>query len=566
MRPLAFLVSHSLFNGLKRSLSSPKRLVTVLIFVSYYVWIATRSYAASSAFASAPLPAATPLGGFSLDRLLDAAVFTIFMLLSMGLMAQLPSYNRTVTAADVDVLFATPVSPRWVMALRVVRDYLATLLLPLVIGLFTWRPISAGHLLQNMPHPETAGYIVKTAIYAWILLAMVWTVFGYATTLFINRSDLASDRNAKILTRSTTVLVLGTIGYIVYNLSRERSLKMAMRLANSGFLRVPYFIAHLGSMFALGPITGIGNTVFSGIALVALMVLGFSIAMSQVGWMYDQAAVRGFETSESIRLRKSGDVSAILADQARRGKLKTGRQTWLHRLRVRPWGAMIWREAIVQRRSFRGATVFVLITAVAYSLMPIVVYQLSGSRVAGQIAVVGGIFLACQGMGVFMFIMASAATGYVELLKRIDLLKPLPFSPARLMVVEVFAKTFVPVSVSLGCTVLALIACPLLWQFALAHVMYGPSLAVMLSSSVLVVTLLFPDIEDGAQRGFRGLMQLLGIAVATVPGLSALIGITLVARGNPIPGAIVGSLLNLAVTVALTVAAGYLYLGFNPTE
>ena len=31
-----------------------------------------------------------------------------------------------------------------------------------------------------------------------------------------------------------------------------------------------------------------------------------------------------------------------------------------------------------------------------------------------------------------MFIMASASMGYVELLRRIDLLKPLPFSPAKL--------------------------------------------------------------------------------------------------------------------------------------
>ena len=566
MRPLVFLVSHSFLNGLKRSLGSPKRLMTVLIFLSYYVWIATRSFVTTRSMSSAPnIPISMPNFGFSISQILDAVVFTLFMLLSMGLILQLSAYNRTVAAADVDVLFATPVSPRYVMMLRVVRDYMATLLVPLVIGLFTWRPISSGKFLAGVPHPETAGYVVKTAIYAWILLAMVGTVFGYATTLFVNRSDLASDRNAKILSRTTMLLVLGTLGYIIYGLSREQSWKMAMQLADSGVLRIPYFLAHLGSMFALGPITGIGNSVVSGVALLALMALGFAIALSQVGWMYDQAAVRGFENTESVRLRRSGDMSAILADQARRGKLKTGRQTWLHRLRVRPWAAMIWREAVVQRRSFRGATLFVLLSALIYSLMPVAVYQFSTKKSGGEIGAVGAIFLVCQSMGVFMFIMASASTGYVELLRRIDLLKPLPFKPARLMATEVFAKTFIPITVSLACTALALLGCPLLWPYALAHLMYGPSLAIMLSSSVLVVTLLFPDIEDATQRGFRGLMQLLGIAVATAPGVSVFIGLTIVTR-SPLPGALVGSLLNLGVALALTAAAGYLYLGFNPTE
>ncbi len=95
--------------------------------------------------------------------------------------------------------------------------------------------------------------------------------------------------------------------------------------------------------------------------------------------------------------------------------------------------------------------------------------------------------------------------------------------------------------------------------------MYGPSLAVMLSSAVLVVTLLFPEINDPTQRGFRGLMQLLGIALAIAPGLSVFIGLTIWTK-TPLPGAFLGTVLNLAVAGGLTAAAGYLYLGFNPTE
>lgn len=566
MRPLLFLVSRSFINGLKRSVSSPKRLMTVLVFFSYYAWFATRSYNSSS---SLPMAAGGSLPsinlGYSVTQLLDAIVFGVFMFLSMGLMAQLPSYNRTVAAADVDVLFATPVSPRLVMMLRVVRDYLATLIVPLVIGLFTWKPLKAGTLFINFPHPETAGYIFKTALYAWVLIAMVWTIFGYASTLFVNRSDLESDRNAKVLSRSITTIVLGAIGYIVVCLSRKMAWTTALSLATSPILRVPFFMAHLGSMFALGPITGLQNTAISGAMFAGLMALGFAVALSQVGWMYDQAAVRGFENTESVKLRRSGDMTAMLAERARQGKLKAGKTTWLNRLRVKPWGAMIWREAVVQRRSFRGVTIIFLLVAIFYSLLPVVIYQLSSSRAERQLQTTGAMFLVCQGMGVFMFIMSSAATGYTELLRRIDLLKPLPFAPARLMIVEVFAKTYLPIIVSVGCTSLALAGCPLLWPYAVAHLMYVPSFAVMLSSAVLVVTLLFPDIEDPTQRGFRGLMQLLGIALATAPGISAFIGVTILTK-SPLPGAAIATLLNLGMTAGLTAAAGYLYLGFNPTE
>jgi len=567
VRPLLFLVSHSFVNGVKRALGTPKRLITLVAFLGYYAWVATRSYTSPRTI---PMPASRislPHLQYSIIQILDALVFAVFMFLSMTLLIQLPSYNRTMTAADIDVLFPTPVSPRLVMFLRVVRDYLATLLIPLVIGIFTWRPISSAGFLVNVPHPETAGYVFRTAAYAWILLAMVWTVFGYATTLFVNRSDLASDRNAKILSLGTAGLVLSAAGYMTYQLAHSWSVPTMMALAGSPVLRITFFLAHLGSMFALGPLTGMQNTFVSGFAFLAMMAAGLAVALSQVGWMYDQAAVRGFETTESARLRRSGDMTAILADQARRGKLKSGRQTWLHRLRVRPWGAMIWREAVVQRRSFRGATLIIVISAIIYSLLPVALYRAPGSKVSAQLMVVGFMFLGCQVMGVFMFIMASSSNGYVELLRRIDLLKPLPFSPARLMAVEVFAKTFIPITVSLGCTVIALIGCAPLWPYALAHLMYGPSLAIMLSSSVLVVTLLFPDVDDGTQRGFRGLMQLLGIAVATAPGVSVFIGLTIVVPNHsPLPGAVIASMINVGVTIGLTIAAGYLYLGFNPTE
>src|SRR5271165_4831663 len=110
--------------------------MTMLVFGCYYAWFLTGRFSSTRSIpTSAAMPASLPKLAYPVSQILDGVVFALFMLLSIGLILQLSSYNRTITAADVDVLFPTPVSPRIVMTLRVLRDYLAALLIPIIIGL-----------------------------------------------------------------------------------------------------------------------------------------------------------------------------------------------------------------------------------------------------------------------------------------------------------------------------------------------------------------------------------------------------------------------------------------------
>src|SRR5690348_15236021 len=137
MRPLFFLTFRSLINGLKRSVTSPKRLITTAAILMYYFWWFVRPLMGSSVgFRGTGVVYDFP----ALD-LLDAIVFCGFAGLSLVLALGLFGYRSAFKPADVDVLFPTPVSPRTVLVFRIVRDYLGTLLIPLFLIAITWKPL-----------------------------------------------------------------------------------------------------------------------------------------------------------------------------------------------------------------------------------------------------------------------------------------------------------------------------------------------------------------------------------------------------------------------------------------
>src|SRR5690242_5354621 len=124
MRPLFFLTSRTFVNGLRRSLTSPKRLITTLVIISYYFYWFVRPFMTSSVgFGHNHMPNQGPLE-FPRLELLDSIVFIGFAGLSLILTLGLFGYRSGFgfKPADVDVLFPTPVSPRVVLMFRIVRD------------------------------------------------------------------------------------------------------------------------------------------------------------------------------------------------------------------------------------------------------------------------------------------------------------------------------------------------------------------------------------------------------------------------------------------------------------
>jgi len=189
--------------------------------------------------------------------------------------------------------------------------------------------------------------------------------------------------------------------------------------------------------------------------------------------------------------------------------------------------------------------------------------------VAGDGSDDGYVFLIMQCMIVFIGSMSMSQSGFIELLRRVDLEKPLPFSPTVISFSEVAAKS-IPSILSLWvAAAVCVIVQPALWPFCLASLVGLPFLAVLCCSIVFLVTLIFPDLDDPTLRGFRGLMILLGMGIAFVPVVAVAAGIMFFGRTMtlaPLLAAIVGAALAIGISVVVCFIAGNLYAQFNPSE
>src|SRR6476646_3903349 len=144
MRPLLYLTFRSVSNGLKRSLTSPRRLIGLIFAISYYVFVFIRPMGTGFSGRQSDLPF-----DFRFDlpplHVLQAVAFGGFALLTIMLALTTASIQRlSFRPADVDVLFATPLNPRLILIFRLIRDYLLALLFPLFFLLVGWRPTAAG--------------------------------------------------------------------------------------------------------------------------------------------------------------------------------------------------------------------------------------------------------------------------------------------------------------------------------------------------------------------------------------------------------------------------------------
>ena len=561
VRPLAFLFVRSVVNGVKRAISSPKRLVTLVFTVGYYWWIFLKPFAPHRRVPV--MPRGTPTFDLPPAATIEAVVFGLVGVMSLLLMTSVLGYRGGFKAADVDVLFPTPVSPRVVLLFRIARDTLATLLLPLFVGIIgysTAAPTLAG-FVRN--YPKGGGDLLRGFGLAYLLVSFVWVCVGYAASLFVNRSDLQSDRNRKIIGWGIFAIVAALLGYVAVSLRSDFSWATAMRLSQNPFVRVLLAPVTLATWAVMGGFQGKPLIALGGLAgLFGLVALSLRVAMTQVGWMYDQAAVRGVDSNQSLNdLRRKGDTMGMQAQLARQGKLKHGRLARrIAAVRVRGAAALLWKEAILQARGSLSGVVFMGVLLLGVTGM--VMWTTAGKGVALS----GFSLLAIQGLLVYVLAMSSAQSGFIELLRRVDVQKPLPFTPSVTVFWETLAKAVAPSILGFLCAVVGMAIVPAAWRYALAGILLTPALAILLSAVVLLVVLLFPDVEDPTQRTFRNLMLLFGIVILCTPGLAAFFGLTALLHLSPMLAAPVAAAIDLGIALALSYASGSLYAGYNPSE
>ncbi len=561
LKPLVFLAKRSFVNRIRRSFTSPKRTISLVALVAYYFWLVMRPMATSYGTHPTHFPREF---GFHLPPLdmIQAFVFAGFAVLTLLLALSTSVQRLSFRPADVDVLFATPLSPRLILLFRFCRDYLVSLLIPLLPLIFGWRAsaILVESMMRDLPH--SAGYVPKVASLAWLLVALTWVSISYALSLFINRSDLVSDRNKRVIVYGGSIAFLALAGYSAWRFSSDETVQGFVNMTHDPILRTALFTATAASNMVMAPLRGdwlpFVTSLFGLLAISAGAVL---IAMSQAGWMYDQAAARGFDSLRIKGLQQKGDFVGMAAERARSRKGKVRSFNWLMRIKVRGPLAIIWREVIIQLRMAPMMLIMFAALGIMFGIIPMVSGQ--GPKDAGFI------FLGMQGMTVFVGSMSISQSGFIELLRRVDIEKPLPFTPSAISFAEVAAKalpsTLSIIIASIVCTVIQ----PALWPYSLACVVGLPFIAILCCSIIFLVTLIFPDIDDASLRGFRGLVIMLGLLIALVPVAALGIGIFFLASSlllAPVIAAAVSAAAAIGVSIIVSLVSGGLYAQFNPSE
>jgi len=557
VRPLLFLTARSLVNGIRRALTNVRRLLGLLFFLAYWLLFFVRPFDGGTPKILSRTP--SPTIDFPLDQIRVGA-FGVFLVLSVMLSLGTLSYRGVYRPADVDVLFPTPVSPRAVLLGRILRDYFFTLVFPLFLYIIGWRGATQGLEFLFRNAPEHAGQLIRFSMAAWIMLALVWVCVGYATSLFVYRSDTASNRNRWIAVAAIAIPAVLFAIQLSMALRADPTWASAKEVLEAPWLKVAFFPATAAWALASAPLTGDWAQGAMGLGGMALIIgLGLMSAFRQVDWMYDQAASRSADGDTMRDMQRKGDTLGLLAHHARKGKLRSGRIAgFINRRVTRGAPTLLWKEAILQARG--AIWLNIVFGGIFAALAAMFAYGFRNRE-----AVLAPMFVFLQGMLVFSSTVAGAQSGYIELLRRVDLLKPLPFTPAKTMLWEVIAKAAPTALASWITGIVAVCLSPSLWDEALAGVFIAPSGAILISSVILLITILFPDTDDPTQRGFRGLLSMLGVLVTAGPGIAILIAI-LAARITPLAAVPPVLIVNGAITAAVAAIAGNFYASYNPSE
>jgi len=433
---------------------------------------------------------------------------------------------------------------------------------PLILGVFALGSILPLISRFMSKDPAASATLYKAVGLSWFLIAIAWVSVGYAVSLFVGRSDEQSDRNARIIGWSIAGAIIGTLIFAVLRFRADPTIDSLQGLAQSPIIRAVYFIPTAATSLAMAPLNNAWVPgIAGGIALVSIIGIGIWAALSQVSWLYDQASVKGFKNAGIRELQKKGDTAGIMAEYARMGKIKRGRiSTWISTKTFKGPSAIIYKELLLFFRTQIATTILFMV--IVGLIGPMFLWAIPDTR---GFKFTGLIYLGITGMMLLVTALSLSQTNYVETLRRVDLTKPLPFAPAKTVFYEVAAKALPPMVVSLVPFLIGFCIKPSLWDYHLTGMVLGPSFMLLTASLSFLVIVLFPDVDDPTQRGFRGMIMMLGLLMVAIPATGLMAGA--VALSIPLsPVALIGAGINFGLSLVLATIAGGLFADFNPSE
>jgi hypothetical protein len=554
---LWYLWSKQFVNGIKRAVSTPRRLISILIGIGYYVGFFIRPWDSKGSSSFEQLGKSFQFEPKSVEPI----VFIIFSVVSILSASTIFGFKNTFKQSDVDVLFPLPIPSKVVMFFRLLRDYAVTLFIPIVFGIAMFQPTKGILSGVSKNDPFAIQHLIQGGLIAWLLLMLAWVSISYAMCFWVAKNETKSQ----VIIRSVgwalfliTILFFGSIGLQF----RANPIFATIQSATSApWLKGLMIIPSSATAIVMGGFSPspVGSLLGVGI-LVTVIWISLSFAASLSGWMYDQAATKGFQGQAMRDLQRKGDYAGIFADRARRGKIGRGRIA----KRVAEWNfrrgwTLIYKEILIQARiGFWSNLIFLLIIG-GFGVMFLFIPETNGVQIGAYM------YLGLTGfMGVNMSSIQSY-TGFVETLRRVEVMKPLPLTSAQIAFFETAAKAVVAMFMSGSPFLIGLIYKPSLWHFHLAGMIAAPSLSLALTSAVFLIVVLFPDFDDPTQRTFRGIMQLIALVIIMVPTALIFVGLMLIGWSPLVPGLICLGV-NFGITVLLTSITGRFYADFNPSE
>jgi hypothetical protein len=560
IRPLLYLWARQIVNGVKRAFSSPKRLISVLVGLGYYVGFFLRPWERPATF--------TKRGGTLLPKgvqlelaNVQPVVFLIFMTISIFMAAGVFAMKNSFKPADVDVLFPTPVSSRLVMYFRLFREYFLTLFFPLLMLFFGFKPISGLAAGLKAGDPRGFNQIIIGMTLAWLLSAAVWVALSYALSFYLAKNEKKSKLILRVSGWSIAIAVIVVMLTFGLRMWIDPSWKTIVATTEMPHVRAIMIVPYLTTVMSVGTLGGsILASVLAAVALLVIVIVSLHYASNLSGWMYDQAATRGFQGQTLREMQRKGDVTGILVERAKSGSIKRGRLAQkLQEVKLLNGWALIYKEWLIQARTGISMS-FIFMAVLGFMAVMFLSIPEKSERV------IPFLYLGMVGFMTANFGSISAFNGFQETLRRVEVIKPLPLTSRQIAFYEVAAKSFVAIALSVVPYTIGLIYKPSLWQYHLAGLIASPAIGVGMVSAVFLVVVLFPDFDDPTQRSFRGLMQLLAMVFVMAPAVGLFVLFLGLVHTSPIIPAVLSAGVMCGIVALFTSIAGRFYVDFNPSE
>lgn len=487
MRAIALLSLWQLKNALRTTLTEPKKLIPLLVFL-VFVGFQTLMVATSGNQRDVPrdfLPNLLETYG----PVAHAALFLLLVLGSLSFLEMgLTGSALTFSLADIDYLFPSPIPRRVVLAY-----HLPAILWKHIVGagVFLW----IGYImLWRAVGPEGvgggAGWIMFGALAAWMA--------GHAN-LAVTLEILFGRGRAPVARKVVLGLLVLIFAWVAFLVWRHGWQGVAMVNENA-ILRVLFFPSYLLTGTLLAPLTG-ESAVGGLLGLLAFFAASLALVLTRRENFYEACLPHSERMARVRQAAREGSVGAILALRAR--ERKANARPGARAFTIPPFGrgamAVFWANLAAAAK--RPVVNFVgpIAAGLALAVVAMVWFDTAAPYVV----------LAGVGYASYMALMVSSRNAFRQSVERQSLIRTMPIKPWKLVAAEVM-----PVALTASLfgwsAALPLAASPHIH----AHLV-GATIAVAwplalvdLCLILYAVTLWYPMVQDKLQQLIAGFVTL----------------------------------------------------------